>query len=67
LDRIEGVQTVVDVKLTNKYDQTLGYSPNAYNLQEATRNGIVFPSLDPSIFEIKYPDNDIIGRVRAFG
>jgi len=67
LDRIEGVQTVVDVRLTNKYDQTLGYSPNAYNLQEATRNGIVFPSLDPSIFEIKYPDNDIIGRVRAFG
>jgi hypothetical protein len=23
--------------------------------------------LDPSIFEIKYPDNDIIGKVRAFG
>jgi hypothetical protein len=67
LDRIEGVQTVVDVRLTNKYDQTLGYSPHAYNLQEATRNGIVFPSLDPSIFEVKYPDNDIIGRVRAFG
>ena len=67
LDRIEGVQTVVDVRLTNKYDQTLGYSPHAYNLQEATRNGILFPSLDPSIFEIKYPDNDIIGRVRAFG
>ena len=67
LDRIEGVQTVVDVRLTNKYDQTLGYSPHAYNLQEATRYGILFPSLDPSIFEIKYPDNDIIGRVRAFG
>jgi hypothetical protein len=67
LDRVEGVQTVVDVKLTNLYDQTLGYSPHAYNLQEATRNGIVFPSLDPSIFELRFPDNDILGRVRAFG
>ena len=67
LDKVEGVQSVVDVKLVNYYDTTLGYSGNAYDIQSATRNGIIFPSLDPSIFEIKYPDNDIIGRVRAFG
>lgn len=67
LDKVEGVQTVVDVKITSLYDQTLGYSKHAYNIQEATKDGIIFPSLDPSIFEIKYPDNDIIGRVRAFG
>lgn len=67
LDKVEGVQTVVDVKVVNHYDPTLGYSGNAYDIQVATRNGIIFPSLDPSIFEIRYLDNDIIGRVRAFG
>lgn len=67
LDRVEGVQTVVNVKFVNYYDTTLGYSKHAYNIDTATKDGIIFPSLDPSIFEIKYPDNDIIGRVRAFG
>lgn len=67
LDKVEGVQTVVDVKITNLHDVTLGYSKHAYNITQATKDGIVFPSLDPSVFEIKYPDNDIIGRVRAFG
>lgn len=67
LDRVDGVQTVVNVKITNKYDQTLGYSQHAYDIGAATKDGIIFPSLDPSIFEIKFPDNDIIGRVRAFG
>ena len=67
LDKVEGVQTVVNVKFTNQTDPSLGYSPNAYNLEQATKDGIIFPSLDPSVFEIKYPDNDIIGRVRAFG
>jgi hypothetical protein len=55
------------VRFVNYYDTTLGYSPNAYDIERATKDGIIFPSLDPSIFEIKYPDNDIIGRVRAFG
>ena len=67
LDKVEGVQTVTNVKIVNKFDQTLGYSQHAYDIGAATKDGILFPSLDPSIFEIKYPDNDIIGRVRAFG
>jgi hypothetical protein len=67
LDKVEGVQTVVNVRFTNLTDPSLGYSSNAYNLDQATKDGIIFPSLDPSIFEVKYPDNDIIGRVRAFG
>lgn len=66
LDRVEGVQTVVSVKFKNLSDQTLGYSKHVYNLERATKNGVIFPSLDPSIFEIKYPDNDILGKVRAF-
>ena len=67
LDRVDGVQTVVSVKLKNLHDQTLGYSSHAYNIDQATKDGILFPSLDPSIFEIKYPNNDILGRARAFG
>ena len=66
LDRVEGVQTVVNVKFKNLHDQTLGYSMHMYDIESATKNGVIFPSLDPSIFEIKYPDNDILGRVRAF-
>ena len=66
LDRVDGVQTVVSVKFKNLSDQTLGYSKHVYNLDRATKNGVIFPSLDPSIFEIKYPDNDILGKVRAF-
>ncbi len=67
IDKVDGVQTVIDVRIKNFSDVTLGYSKHAYDIQSATKNGIVFPSLDPSVFEIKYPDNDIIGRVRAFG
>ena len=67
LDKVEGVQTVVGVNFENVYDPTVGYSGNAYDINGATRDGVIFPSLDPSIFEIRYPDNDIIGRVRAFG
>jgi hypothetical protein len=29
----------------------------------ATKNKIVYPSLDPCVFEVKYPDIDIKGNV----
>lgn len=63
---VKGVQTVVGVKIKNLNDDTLGYSGVAYDIDQATRNGIVYPSLDPAIFEIKYPNNDIKGRVATF-
>ena len=28
-----------------------------------TKNNIIYPSLDPSIFELKYPNQDIKGRI----
>jgi hypothetical protein len=52
--------------MDNKFDSDLGYSSNRYDLTAATRNGIVYPSLDPSIFEVKYPDTDIRGRVVTY-
>ncbi len=59
---VEGVESVPYVKLINKCGGR--YSPNSYNIDAATKDKIVYPSLDPSIFEIKFPDSDIKGRVR---
>jgi hypothetical protein len=63
LDRIPGVQTVKNIKITNKAGSTSGYSIYAYDVEGATQNQIIYPSLDPSIFEIRYPDIDIKGKV----
>ena len=63
LDAIDGVQTVKSVTLTNKAGSTSGYSEWAYDMNGANQNGTIFPSLDPSIFELKYPNTDIKGRV----
>jgi hypothetical protein len=58
---IEGVQSVPKCEIVNK---CLGqYSQYSYNITEATRGKMVYPSLDPSVFELKYPAKDIKGRV----
>jgi hypothetical protein len=63
LDRIEGVQTVKNIEITNLVGENLGYSKYAYDIQGATQGNVIYPSLDPSIFEVKYPNQDIQGRV----
>jgi len=63
LDALDGVQTVKKVTLTNKAGLNSGYSEYAYDMNGANQNGTIFPSLDPSIFELKYPNTDIKGRV----
>ena len=63
LDAIDGVQTVKQINFTNKTGTTQGYSQWAYDMNAANQNGTIFPSLDPSIFELKYPNTDIKGRV----
>ena len=40
-----------------------GYSKYKYDLQAATINDIIYPSLDPCIFEVKYPNVDIKGQI----
>ena len=62
LDNVEGVQSVNEIEIVNKYDTKLGYSGNVYDIETATKNKILYPSLDPCIFEIKYPNKDIKGR-----
>jgi hypothetical protein len=61
---VEGVRAVRDVRITNKYQfqDGIGYQPYRYDISDATVNGVIYPSLDPSIFELKYPQTDIIGN-----
>jgi len=66
LDRVEGVQTVKNVEIVNKAGENLGYSRFGYDILGATSAGIIYPSLDPMIFEIKYPTTDIQGKVVSF-
>ena len=66
IGNIKGVQSVLALTIKNLYDPVLGYSNNIYDLNAADRKGIVYPSLDPSIFEIKFPDNDITGQVVTY-
>jgi hypothetical protein len=63
LDQIEGVQTVKTVQIINKTGESDGYSRYSYDISAGTLNGVIYPSLDPSIFEVKYPNTDIQGRV----
>ena len=63
LDQIKGVQTVKSIKITNKAGTATGYSPYSYDIEGAILNQVIYPSLDPSIFEIKYPNQDIKGKV----
>jgi len=63
LDKVNGVQTVKKVYIANKAGTTLGYSQYSYDIEGATQNQVIYPSLDPSIFEIRYPNSDITGRV----
>jgi hypothetical protein len=62
LANVEGVMSVPSVKIGNLCREDGSYSANDYNIEEATKGKIVYPSLDPCIFEVKYPNKDIKGR-----
>tara|TARA_R110000772_G_scaffold17512_1_gene48793 strand:+ start:625 stop:2520 length:1896 start_codon:yes stop_codon:yes gene_type:complete len=67
LDNIAGVQTVQSIIINNKAGTNSGYSEYAYDINSATQSGMIYPSLDPSIFEVKYPSTDIKGRIVSLG
>jgi len=65
--QVKGVQSVVKLEIVNKQDSTnQTYSDLGYDIMGATRNGNIYPSADPSIFEVRYPDTDIQGRVVTY-
>lgn len=63
LDKVEGVRTVKTVNFENLAGEGLGYSKYSYDTQGATIDNVLYPSVDPMIFEVKYPTVDIKGRV----
>lgn len=63
LSLIAGVQSVTSIQIENKFSIASGYSGVVYDINNATKGGILYPSIDASIFEVKYPDSDIEGIV----
>tara|TARA_R110002153_G_scaffold64821_9_gene173768 strand:+ start:1399 stop:3264 length:1866 start_codon:yes stop_codon:yes gene_type:complete len=66
LSVVEGVQALVNINIKNNVNIASGYSGNEYNIDAATSNNVIYPSQDPCIFEIKYPDTDIRGKVVGY-
>lgn len=62
LNEIAGVQNVSRLEFETLTDDE--YSSNIYDIQSATQDDIIYPSLDPSVFEIKFPDKDIRGSAK---
>ena len=63
---VKGVQSLEKLTFTNKSGTSSGYSQYKYDFVGTTRRGVIYPALDPSIFEIKYPNTDIKGRVTTY-
>jgi hypothetical protein len=64
--KVEGVQTVSSLMIKNLTPLTTNggnYSSVEYDIEASTKNDTIYPSLDPSIFEVKYPDKDIKGTI----
>ena len=51
------------ILIENKHSIQNGYSGNVYDIRTASQEGVIYPSLDPSIFELKFPNSDIEGKV----
>ena len=66
LSSVVGVQSVEKLTFINKSGTALGYSQYKYDFEGATRKGVIYPALDPSIFEIKNLNTDIKGRVTTY-
>ena len=62
LANVDGVSSVPKLEIVNKCHGN--YAPNSYNIEAAIKDKILYPSLDPSVFEIKFPDVDIKGRAK---
>jgi len=63
---VKGVQSLEKLTFKNKSGTALGYSQYKYDFDGATRKGVIYPALDPSIFEIKNLNTDIKGRVTTY-
>lgn len=67
VESIEGIISLESFEFINKVGSASNYSDNKYDIDKAYLNGILYPAVTPSIFEVKFPNNDIVGRVVAPG
>ena len=51
------------ILIENKHSVQNGYSGNIYDIRTASQEGVIYTSLDPSIFELKFPNSDVEGKV----
>ena len=63
MSQVAGVKNVTKLEVKNLNINDGNYSENEYDIVAATINKTIYPSKDPSIFELKYPNRDITGRV----
>ena len=61
LDKVQGIQTVKNIVFTNKTGGS--YSNYKYDVVGAMIDNVIYPSIDPMVFEVKYPNTDIKGRI----
>lgn len=61
--KVDGVQSVTSLNIKNLTAKDGNYSPYEYDMRRATADKIIYPSIDPSIFEVKFPSKDIVGKV----
>jgi hypothetical protein len=61
--KVDGVQSVTSLKIKNLTSRDGDYSPFEYDIAKATVDKVVYPSIDPSVFEVRFPTKDIVGRV----
>tara|TARA_R110002153_G_scaffold91943_1_gene223630 strand:- start:514 stop:2394 length:1881 start_codon:yes stop_codon:yes gene_type:complete len=66
IGNVKGVQSVINVTFNNLAGAESGYSQFKYDFETATKDGIIYPSLDPSLFEVKYLDTDIKGKIKQY-
>jgi hypothetical protein len=60
----EGVNSLLSLNFFNRNGIFEGrsYEPSSFNIRSNTKKGIIYPTAN-GIFEMKFPDDDIIGRV----
>ena len=62
IDKWQINQPIIISEVINNLAQVEGVQ----TVEEVTFNGVIYPSLDPSIFEIKFPNSDIKGRIKTY-
>ena len=67
LYKVKGVLNVAKCEFINKTGEDKGYSKYRYDMKTALKDGVLYPSLDPMIFELKNPNSDIRGKVVTDG